>query len=68
MSLKEIISESVFAEAKQSGLSYGQQNYENKGAIKSAGGTNALVRLLRKTGDKEIQGAGDGCVVEPELL
>ena len=36
-------------------LSYGRQNDENKRAIKSAGGTNALVRLLRKTGDNEIK-------------
>ena len=45
----------MFAEAKQGGLSYGQQNDENKRAIKSAGGTNALVRLLRKMGDNEIK-------------
>merc|ERR1719346_199986 len=36
-------------------LSYGRQNDENKRAIKVAGGTNALVRLLRKTGDNEVK-------------
>jgi len=36
-------------------LSYGRQNDENKRAIKVAGGTNALVRLLRKTGDAEVK-------------
>jgi len=36
-------------------LSYGRQNDENKRAIKLAGGTNALVRLLRKTGDNEVK-------------
>jgi len=36
-------------------LSYGRQNDENKRAIKVAGGTNALVRLLRKTQDNEVK-------------
>jgi hypothetical protein len=36
-------------------LSYGRQNDENKRAIKAAGGTNALVRLLRKTADNDVK-------------
>ena len=36
-------------------LSYGRQNDENKRAIKVAGGTNALVRLLRKTQDNDVK-------------
>merc|ERR1719412_1066618 len=36
-------------------LSYGRQNDENKRAIKTAGGTNALVRLLRKTQDNDVK-------------
>lgn len=36
-------------------LSFGRQNDENKRAIKEAGGTNSLVRLLRKTGDNEVK-------------
>merc|ERR1719382_2181378 len=36
-------------------LSYGRQNDENKRAIKVAGGTNALVRLLRKSADNEVK-------------
>jgi len=36
-------------------LSFGRQNDENKRAIKAAGGTNALVRLLRKTADNEVK-------------
>jgi hypothetical protein len=36
-------------------LSYGRQNDENKRAIKAAGGTNALVRLLRKTTDNDVK-------------
>jgi len=36
-------------------LSFGRQNDENKRAIKDAGGTNALVRLLRKSTDSEVK-------------
>jgi len=36
-------------------LSFGRQNDENKRAIKEAGGTNALVRLIRKTGDNDVK-------------
>ena len=36
-------------------LSYGRQNDENKRAIQKVGGIPALVKLLRKTQDKEVQ-------------